>query len=162
MTERDAFLRWTCSNPFAEEVREAYLHWLVLQALELEPGVSRPEGAWREQVLRVGGLSLALASAAYIQHPAQQEPNPISFKLSALQADCQLLGLLEGSPPEAVEGLDLFDPTQWRFWLVQSRSLHPERLSIGLNPLCRSQGDGLAFHELKAAVWALASDNTAT
>jgi len=154
MTDRDAFLRWTCANPFAEEVREAYLHWLVRHALDLDPGATRPDGLWREQILFVQGLSLALASAASIQHPDQREPNPISFRLSALHADCQLLGLLDADRP----GLDPFDPNQWRFWLVPSRTLHPDRLSIGLNPLRRSHGDGIPYGALKAEVTRLAHD----
>ena len=158
MLDRDAFLRWHCSNPLAEELREAYLHWLVLHALGLDPGTARADGIGSEQLLWFGDLSLALASAAYFQHPAQQDPSPISFKLTALQADAQLLGLLEGSPPSTLEGLDLFDPDQWRFWVVPSRALHAERLSIGLNPLRRAQGDGVLLADLQTAVRRLAHD----
>jgi len=162
MADRDAFLRWCCANPYAEEVREAYLHWLVLHALELEPkpGQVRHEQPWRDQLIALRDLTLALSSAAYIQHPEQQQPQSISFKLWAFQADYQVLGLLEGSTPQSLQGLDLFDVTQWRFWVVPSRDLHPDRRSIGLNPLRRSHGEGLVYGELPAHLERLWQEKT--
>jgi hypothetical protein len=151
MTDLDAFLRWQCGPLVLSANRMALAEWLVHRALGIDPGAHRCEGA--DLALPGGGVTLAVRSAAYWQSPQQTEPSSISFPIEQRTATVYVFCLLEEQDPARVTPQD---PAQWRFWVVPTRRLHPERQSIGLQPLIRAHGEGLAYGELGQAVEGLA------
>jgi hypothetical protein len=92
-------------------------------------------------------------SAAYFQSAQQTAPNPISFPIEQRTATAYVFCLLEEQDSALVNPQEL---AQWRFWVVPTRSLHAERQSIGLQPLIRAHGQGMAYGQLGVAVEALA------
>lgn len=68
------------------------------------------------------------------------------FERPESSAAVQLFGLWqEPDPPGEPHPLNR---DQWLFWVVPSRQLHPERRSMGLNPLRRAHGEGLTSAQL--------------
>ena len=53
---------------------------------------------------------------------AQQKPSVISFPIEQRSATAYVFCLLEEEDPQQVDPQDL---TQWRFWVVPTRSLQP-------------------------------------
>lgn len=143
MDDLDAFCRWNSGPLMQNRTRSAYAEWLVHRALGVDPGLHRLEGA--ELHLRVGELTLEVQSAAYLQAWPQPQVSRISFPIEPRIATAVVFCLLEEQDPQVVDPQDL---KQWRFWVVPTRSLHPERKSIGLQALIRAHGEGLPFEEL--------------
>ncbi|MBD2423397.1 MAG: hypothetical protein VKM34_08660 [Cyanobacteriota bacterium] len=157
MTDLDAFLRWQCGPLVAIANRTALAEWLVHRALGLDPGEHRREGADLE--LPGGPITLAVRSAAYLQSAQQTAPTAISFPMEQRTATAYVFCLLAEQDPARVNPQDL---AQWRFWLVPTRSLHAERQSIGLQPLIRAHGEGMAYEQLGEAVEGLAQPDWST
>jgi hypothetical protein len=151
MHDLDAFLRWHCGPLVTMANRMALAEWLVHRALGLDPGEQRSDGA--DLVLPGGLVTLAVRSAAYLQSPQQTALSPISFPIEQRTATAYVFCLLAEQDPAKVNPVEL---AQWRFWVVPTRSLHAERQSIGLQPLIRAHGDGMAYAELARAVEGLA------
>jgi hypothetical protein len=147
MDDLDAFCRWNSGHLMENRTRGAYAEWLVHRALGLDPGEFRVEGA--EVDLRCGELTLDVKSAAWLQAWPLQELSPISFPIGRRSASACVFCLLEEQDPQRVDPQDL---NQWRFWVVPTRSLHPERRSIGLQALIRAHGQGLRHGELAGRV----------
>jgi hypothetical protein len=134
MTEFDRLLRWYCADRLDERLRQACGHWILLTALGLDPTqCGLPSGV---------GLSTALGFGAM----------PAVFALPEETFAVVVFGLWQ--PPmldvtsTATEPLDPLNRDHWRFWVVSSRHLHPDRRSIALNPLMRAHGEGQAFSGL--------------
>lgn len=142
-----AFCLWNSRHLLENRTRAAYAEWLVHHALQIPPSEYRQEGAPVE--LTDGRLTLEIRSAAYVQSWSHQQPTRISFATEQRTATAYVFCLLVETDPDKADPQDL---SQWRFWVVLTRSLHPERKSIGLQALIRSFGEGLHFGELKAAV----------
>jgi hypothetical protein len=151
MTDLDAFRSWQGGPLVTTANRTALAEWLVHCALGLDPGAYRREGA--DLALLGGPITLAVRSAAYFQSAQQTAPNPISFPIEQRTATAYVFCLLEEQDPALVNPQEL---AQWRFWVVPTRSLHAERQSIGLQPLIRAHGQGMAYGQLGVAVEALA------
>jgi len=128
MTEFDRLLRWYCADRLDERLRQACGHWILLTALGLDP----------TQGSLPGGVVLSTA----LHHGSA----PVVFALPEGPFAVVVFGLWQ--PPmvedtaSAVEPLDPLQRDHWRFWVVSSRHLHPERRTIGLNPLIRAHGEG--------------------
>ena len=143
MEPLDAFLRWAAGPLLNTRNREAYAEWLVLQALGLEPGLHRQEGG--DDARGEGTIDVAVRSAAYLQGPEQTTPNPISFAIQQRMAPVFVFCLLNESDPRCADPLH---HSQWLFWVVPTRTLHPERQTIGLQALLRAHGDGVSYDQL--------------
>ena len=141
MSELAAFLQWTTPNLLADEIREASCHWLLLKGLGLDPGPGRPSAELHSLVLPVEGWQLSITTAAFFSAPEQSEPNPIQFRIPLSAASTLVFGLFSGQS-------NPLDPDDWTFWLVPVRKLHPERQTMGLNPLMRAFGEGLSYGAL--------------
>lgn len=155
MENVDAFLRWTAGDLLAPAIRAAYAEWLVYRALELDPGPHR-----REAPVQVcsGDVSLAVRSAAYVLSRGQEQPGPISFAIEPRMASAFVFCLLTEQDPRLADPLDL---AQWLFWVVPTARLHPERQSIGLQPLIRAHGEGVGHGDLSERLAALRSTGSA-
>lgn len=142
-----AFCLWNSGHLLENRTRGAYAEWLVHRALGIDPGEFRRE--WEPIDLRDRNLTLEIQSAAYVQSWQQREPSRISFATEQRAASAYVFCLLDEPDPDLADPQDL---SQWRFWVVPTRALHPERKSIGLQALIRSFGDGISHRELPAAV----------
>lgn len=149
MTDVDAFLRWTTGDLLAPANRAAYAEWLVHRALGADPGRYRREAPVQ---LRAGALALAVRSAACVLSRDQQQPAAISFAIEERAATAFVFCLLMEQDPQLADPLNL---SQWLFWVVPTVRLHPERRSIGLQPLIRAHGDGVDFGGLAALLASL-------
>lgn len=147
MDDLDAFCRWNSGHLLENRTRGAYAEWLVHRALGVDPGEFRLE--WAEVDVRVGELTLEVKSAAYLQAWPQQELSRISFPIEQRAATAHVFCLFAEQDPQRVDPRDL---EQWRFWVVPTRSLHPERKSIGLQALIRAHGEGLRFAALAGRI----------
>ena len=147
MDDLDAFCRWNSGHLMENRTRGAYAEWLVHRALGVDPGQYRVE--WAEVDVRCGALTLEVKSAAYLQAWPQQELSRISFPIEQRSASAYVFCLLEEQDPQRVDPQDL---GQWRFWVVPTGSLHPERRSIGLQALIRAHGEGLPYGELAGRI----------
>ena len=145
MSDFEAFLRWRCTDPFDPGLRHAYSQWLVLQALGMDPAGLPPPGDAGPTRLALPRGSLGLSSAAWFQSLQQPLPGAVSFALEPGSVEAWLLALLDEPDPQRAS---LSDLQQWRFWVVPSARLHPERRSIGLQPLRRAHGDGMPWSRL--------------
>jgi hypothetical protein len=147
MEDLDAFLRWQAGPLLDSRLRNPYAEWLVHRALGLDPGDYR-RGDGRLS-LNGNTRSLAVSSAASLKAPHQDNPAAISFSLEQREADraitAWVFALLAEQDPDRVAPQD---PNQWRFWVVPSQRLHPERRSIGLQPLRRAFGEGHGYAAL--------------
>jgi hypothetical protein len=152
LNDFDAFLRWRCTDRLDPALRHAYAQWLLLQALELDPQAIPPPADAGPTVLSLPVGPVGLSSAACFQSDQQQQPGPISFALQPQPLQAWLLALLQEPDPQRV---DPTDRRQWRFWLVRPAQLHPERRSIGLQPLLRAHGDGVSWGSLAVRFAAL-------
>ena len=146
----DAFLRWNSGHLLENRTRGAYAEWLVHRALGVDPGEHRIE--WAEVDVTVGEITLEVKSAAYVQAWSQEKPSVISFPIEQRVATAYVFCLLDGQERELV---DPQDPSQWQFWVVPTSKLHPERKSIGLQPLIRAFGKGISYEELPDRIEAL-------
>jgi hypothetical protein len=151
MTDVDAFLRWSAGDLLAPGIRAAYAEWLVHRALGLDPGLHRREELVQ---LRAGALSLAVRSAAYVISRGQEHPGAISFAIESRTASAFVFCLLMEQNPLLADPLNL---SQWLFWVVPTARLHPDRQSIGLQPLIRAHGEGVGHEVLSARLEALRS-----
>lgn len=145
MSELAAFLQWNTPNLLAEEVREASCHWLLLNALGLETGPSKPSADLQSLVLPIGDWQLSISTGGFYSAIDQDTPNSVQFRIPRGEAKTLLFALLGERAAAPAHPLD---PQQWLFWLVPMAKLHPERQSIGLNPLIRAFGEGVSFGEL--------------
>ncbi len=145
MSELAAFLQWNTLNLLADEVREASCHWLLLNGLGLETGPSKPSSDLQSLVLPIPDWQISISTAGFYSSTDQATPNSVQFQIPRGVANTLLFGLLGESRAAPHHPLD---PQQWRFWLVPMAKLHPERQSIGLNPLIRAFGEGLSFGDL--------------
>jgi len=152
MTNLDAFLRWHCGDLLDVRNREAYAEWLVIRALDLDPGVYRAKELDPE--LCFGPLTLAVASAAWVSAAPQARPTAISFAIEQRRAAVHVFCLLAEEDPACADPQQL---SQWLFWVVPSRRLNAERRTIGLQPLIRAHGDGIGYAHVRPAVEALAA-----
>ncbi len=151
MTDVDAFLRWSAGDLLAPGIRAAYAEWLVHRALGLDPGPHRSEAPVQ---VRSGGLSLAVRSAAYVLCREQQQPGAISFAIEPRTASAFVFCLLIEQDPWLADPLNL---DQWLFWVVPTARLHPDRQTLGLQPLIRAHGEGVAYGALPQRLDALRS-----
>lgn len=142
----NAFLRWASGPLLDTRNREAYAEWLVIQALGLETGPYRREGAELELP---HGHHLAVRSAAYLQGPHPAKPGAISFTIQQRLAPLFVFCLLTAEDPNRAVPED---PNDWLFWVVPTRTLHPERQSIGLQALLRAHGDGIGYGALAGRI----------
>ena len=147
MDDFDAFLRWNSGHLLENRIRGAYAEWLVHRALGMDPGEHRLE--WAEVDLRDGDLTLEVKSAAYVQSWPQEKPSAISFPIEQRIATAYVFCLLAEQNGERVDPRDV---NQWRFWVVPTLRLHPERKSIGLQALVRAHGDGISYGELASRI----------
>ncbi|MFM7312216.1 MAG: hypothetical protein ACKO0M_03455 [Cyanobium sp.] len=147
MDDLDAFCRWNCGPLMEHRTRGAYAEWLVHRALALDPGEFRGEEA--RLTLAGGELSLEVKSSAYLQAWPQGDLSRISFPIEQRAASAYVFCLLAEQDPGRVNPQDL---EQWRFWVVPTRSLHPERQSIGLQALIRAHGEGLRYEDLAGRI----------
>ena len=145
MSELADFLQWNTPNLLADEVREASCHWLLLNGLGLETGPSKPCADLQSLVLPIRDWQLSIITAGFYSAMDQATPNSVHFRIPRGEANTLLFGLLGESTAAPAHPLD---PQQWRFWLVPMAKLHPDRQSIGLNPLIRAFGEGLSFGDL--------------
>ena len=136
MSELAAFLQWNTPNLLADEIREASCHWLLLKGLGLDPGQGRPCADLQSLVLPMEEWQLSITTAAFYSAPEQQEPNPIQFRIPLTAANALVFALFSGQTTP-------LDPAEWSFWLVPVSKLHPERQTMGLNPLMRAFGEGV-------------------
>ena len=141
MSELAAFLQWNTPNLLADEIREASCHWLLLKGLGLDPGQGRPCADLQSLVLPMEEWQLSITTAAFYSAPEQQEPNPIQFRIPLTAANALVFALFSGQTTP-------LDPAEWSFWLVPVSKLHPERQTMGLNPLMRAFGEGLTYGAL--------------
>ncbi|UPM50585.1 hypothetical protein MY494_01960 [Synechococcus sp. A10-1-5-1] len=147
MSELSAFLEWNTPDLLADDVREASCHWLVLKGLELDPGPSKPNVDLQSLVLPLKSWQLAISTAAFYSSADQLKPGTVQFRIPGGEATTLLFALLGESTSAPTNPLE---PAQWLFWLVPTAKLHPDRQSIGLNPLKRAFGEGLTFDALLA------------
>ncbi|MFQ6538236.1 MULTISPECIES: hypothetical protein [Aphanothece] len=147
MEDLDAFLRWQAGPLLESRLRSAYAEWLVHRALGRDPGDHRRGDGLLS--LEGGRRSLAVSSAAFLTAPHQDTPAAVSFSLEQREAHRDITAwvfcLLAEQDPLRVAPQD---PNQWRFWVVPSQRLHPDRRSIGLQPLRRAFGDGHGYGAL--------------
>lgn len=141
-----AFLRWHCGPLLETRNRSAYALWLVHRALALEPGEHRQDKT--PGLLNRGETCLAVQSAAWLQ-PGQATPGSVSFAVGPRSAPLHVFGLLAERNPQLVNPLDA---DQWRFWVVPTAALHPDRQSIGLQALQRAYGEGINYNALAARI----------
>ena len=140
--ERDdlsAFCLWNSGHLLENRTRGAYAEWLVHRILGIPPGQFRQE--WAPVDLTDCCLTLEIKSAAYVQSWQQREPSRITFATEQRAATAYVFCLLDEQDPDRADPQDL---NQWRFWVVPTGALHPERQSIGLQALIRGFGDGTA------------------
>lgn len=149
-----AFLRWNSGHLVENRNRCAYAEWLVHRALGVDAGEYRIEK--EELDVSYGSATISVQSAAYVLSRQQTTPSPISFLIEQRSATAYVFCLLAELNPELANPADL---SQWRFWVVPTVTLHAERKSIGLQPLIRAHGEGMAYGELRAAVEKLGLNN---
>ena len=149
LEQLNAFLRWAAGPLLETRNREAYAEWLVIQALGLEPGPYRRAGAELELPQ---GVHLAVRSAADLQGPKPATSGAISFAIQQRLAPVFVFCLLTAPDPTTA---DPQDPRQWLFWVVPTRTLHPERQTIGLQALFRAHGEGISHGELATRIQAV-------
>ncbi len=117
------------------------------QSLDLDPGEHRIE--WADMDVTDGAITLEVKSGANVQTWEQEGLSVISFPIEQRVATAYVFCLLAEQDPERVEPQDL---SHWRFWVVPTGRLHPERKSIGLQPLIRAYGEGISYEELPACI----------
>lgn len=141
----DTFLRWSHPDLLEERLLHCAAVWQVLQALELNPAAVAPPARGPFSVLELPGVALLISSARV------SPDRPCVFGLGASGSGSVLLCLFDSGAASP----DPLDPDQWLFWLVPRQRFHQDRQTIGLQPLLRSQGDGLSRDQLAAAVVSL-------
>jgi hypothetical protein len=144
----DTFLRWSHPDLLEERLLHCAAVWQVLQALALDPAAVSPPARGPWSPLEWHGLALLISSARVMPD------RPSAFGLGASATGVLVLCLLDSGAAAA----DPLDPAQWLFWLVPRHRLHAERQTIGLQPLIRSQGDGIGRDQLAAALADLAAE----
>lgn len=137
MEEWDQLLRWLHRDLLDERLRQACGQWILLSALGFDPS---------RDPLPAG---LALSTAMAPQADAEGAAPPVVFPLPEGPAPVQVFGLWLLPPADAQpDGRHPLVRECWRFWVVPGRQVHPDRRSMGLNPLRRAHGEGCSTPEL--------------
>ena len=143
MSSLDAFLRWSHPDLLDERLLHCSAHWQVIQTLGLGcTDIAAPDEG-PVSLLRWSGPGLAISSASAAQ------PRSVSFNLGSRAVAVHLFCLFD---PGEHDHPDPLDASAWRFWVVANSRLHPERRTLGLQPLIRAEGEGLGIATLAAAL----------
>ena len=140
-TELEAFYRWSSGNLLENMIRGPFAEWLVHKTLGVQ---SEFREGWAEfDVVTNNGTTIEMKSAASEQSWEQSKPSEIIFGIKQRTADLYIFCLMEGNQPE--------DLSKWTFWVVPTAEL-PDQKTIGLKPLKRRFGEGIAYEQIKDAV----------